>query len=259
MPDHIGVNELNSKIAILTGNPDRVQSISKIYPNAKLLTKKRGYFIYELTKGNVIINLISTGIGSPSTAIIVEELIELGIKIILRIGTCGAIQSNIQPYSIVVSTGCIRNEGTSKQYIDEIFPSVPDILLTYDLIIFLKSIFHEKLFYGITHCKDSYYSEKIEKSIDLKKTKNEWETWKKANALVTEMESSPLFILGTIRKIQVSAIFISIDEKNNEEILNNLFYQLLENVFELFKQKQLYNQPNKPIPVQNMSSSFLGK
>ena len=106
-----------SEIVLLSGDPGRVKYIADKYlDNPILIAKNREFTTYTGNYESVKITVTSTGIGSPSTAIAVEELINIGAKILIRVGTCGgALKKEIKPGSIIIPTASIREEGTTQR------------------------------------------------------------------------------------------------------------------------------------------------
>ena len=209
--DHLGIDHTLAQHAIITGSPERVPDIVKCLGGGRELTNRRGLLCWESSCGEQATLVVATGIGAPATAIVVEELAELGVHTIIRLGTCGALQKDIDPGSLVVPTGCVREEGTTQQYIDLSFPAVPDFQLTNILMNELSN--NDRSFYfGVIHCKDSYYLEKPGKQLLPEVTGMHWEALRRAGVVATEMESSVLFILGTLRNLRTATVLISVGE-----------------------------------------------
>ena len=217
MPDHLGIETTDSHVAILTGNPDRAPLIAARFENHELLTDRRGYLCYQAIFHNRPLLVVSTGIGAPSTAIVVEELIDLGVTTLIRLGTCGALQPEVHVGDLVISTACIREEGTSRQYVDVAFPAIPDHMLLHELVESARQT-QTMCHVGITHCKDAYYSERPDKQLVPEYVQQRWQVWRNAGVLATEMESSALFVLGQLRHIRTSALFVNVG-KNTDQIL----------------------------------------
>jgi len=231
MPDHLEIDSIiRSNVALITGNPDRVSTIISFLKNPKLLNSKRGLLCYEGDLNNPIL-VAATGMGAPATAIVVEELIELGIKAIVRVGSCGSIQDTVLAGDIVVPIACVRDEGTSKQYIESIFPAVADFTMHNMLIEKLQS-FPIKFHTGIVHCKDAYYSERLEKQIDPSTIERRWNMWRQSGVLATEMESSAIFVLGSIRSIKTASILVAVDDVEDPSILVNAMMTAIETSLE---------------------------
>jgi len=224
--EHIGIDNTNCKLALLVGDPSRVDFICNYFGENKNLTTKRGFLISKTIINNVEILIVSTGIGCPSLAIVLEELIAIGIKTFIRIGTCGGLQVNLEPGSIILSTGAVRDEGTSKQYIETNYPAIPNDELTFHISQHLKK--YTRVFEkGITHSKDSFYSEKLELQLSPNETKYRWLKLKKANVLATDMETSCLFIISTLRKRKSASILVCVGEDKSDSKILHAFQFIL--------------------------------
>lgn len=196
-----------SKIVLLPGDPGRVAYIAQKYlKNAKLIAQNREFTTYVGSYKGIKITITSTGIGSPSTAIAVEELISIGAKILIRVGTCGgALKKEIKPGSIIIPTATIREEGTTKEYLPPEFPAVADI----DVLNALKKSAQDqkfKYFLGINRTHDAFYgaSTNIQKwgSIYKNERMKDWEY----PLISSEMECAPLFLIGTLRGVKTGAV-----------------------------------------------------
>lgn len=206
----------NAKYAILPGDPDRVEKIASLLDGPVFLTSNREYKSYlgKIGKENVLV--ISTGIGGPSTAICVEELSLLGLKYLIRVGTCGGMQLSVKAGDIVIANAAIRAEGTSKEYLPIEYPAVAD----FDLVLALKMAVKElqiKGHIGVVHCKDSFYGQhnpaKMPISYELK---NKWQAWLKAGALASEMETASLYTVANTRKIKAAAVLLTVWNQERE-------------------------------------------
>jgi uridine phosphorylase len=252
--NHIGIKKLNAPAAIITGDPTRVPIIAKFLSPShnNKVRSSRGFLSYQCHFDDKEVLVISTGIGAPSTAIVVEELVELGVGLIIRLGTCGAIQKHIHVGDLIIPTGSVRDEGTSMQYVDMSYPAVPDFHTLYLLVSYAKqqdNPFHV----GIVHSKDAYYSEKIGGQLDQHKARQRWEDLTKFGILSTEMESSALFILGSLRKIQTASILINVGKVTDPDV----FSQSLRNATIIIREaiSSLYSQIRVPSSQEGNSLS----
>lgn len=199
-----------AKYAILPGDPGRVGKIAKYLENPKKIGVNREYTAYLGSINGEKVLIISTGMGGPSTAICIEELKNIGIEYLIRVGTCGGMQQDVLPGDIIIPTGAIRQEGTSKEYVPIEFPAVAD----YDLVDALKKS-TEKLEYnyhlGVVHCKDSFYGQHQPERMPVGyELKNKWEAWIKAGALASEMETATLFTVGSTLRMKTAAVLLVI-------------------------------------------------
>ena len=206
---HIGLSESDiegAKYAIITGDPGRIKMISDMLENGKAIYMSREYLSYlgEIEGEKVLV--MSTGMGGPSTAIAVEELANIGIKNIIRVGTSGGMQMNVSAGDLVIAQAAIRQEGTSKEYVPIEFPAVANINLTNSLISAAEELGYVN-HVGIVHCKDSFYGQhstaKMPISEDLE---NKWEAWIKAGTLCSEMETAALYTVSQVLGLNAAAI-----------------------------------------------------
>jgi uridine phosphorylase len=111
---------------LLPGDPDRVEKITQFWDTAEEQARHREYHTVTGDYEETPITVTSTGIGSPSAAIAVEELARVGVDTFLRVGSCGAIQPEMDVGDLVITTGAVRQEGTSAEYVREDYPAVAD-------------------------------------------------------------------------------------------------------------------------------------
>ena len=207
-----------ARYALLTGDPGRVESIAKHLNNPKKLTVNREYTSYlgDLEREKVLI--ISTGMGGPSTAICIEELAIIGITHIIRIGTAGGMQIEVNAGDLIIAQGAIRQEGTSKEYLPVEFPAIADFNITKAL----KDAADELGFtnhIGVVHCKDSFYGQHSPKRMPISyELLNKWDAWIKGGTLCSEMETSACFIVSSTLKIHAGAILLSIWNQEREKL-----------------------------------------
>ena len=122
------------RYVLLPGDPGRCEIIASYFDNPKFIAQNREYVTYTGTLFGEKVSVTSTGIGCPSTAIAIEELIAVGADTFIRIGTSGGIQPDTQVGEVAIVTAAIRDEGTTKHYMPIEFPAVADI----DVVFALK-------------------------------------------------------------------------------------------------------------------------
>ncbi len=115
-------------LAIIPGDPARVQKIAELMDNPVFLASHREYTVYRAELDGQSVVVCSTGIGGPSTSIAVEELAQLGVRTFLRVGTTGAIQPHVNVGDMIVTTGSVRLDGASLHFAPMEFPAVPDLM-----------------------------------------------------------------------------------------------------------------------------------
>ena len=184
------------RYVILPGDPGRCGSIAALFDEAHHVAQNREFNIYTGTLLGEKVSVCSTGIGGPSAAIAMEELHNIGADTFLRTGTCGGIDTDVQSGDIVVATGAIRYEHTSREYAPIEYPAVPDFEVTAALREASLAL-GNRTHLGIVQCKDSFYGQHSpEKSPVSDELLSRWETWKRLGVKASEMESAALFVVA---------------------------------------------------------------
>lgn len=216
---HIGLKSGDiGEYVLLPGDPKRCAKIASYFDDAKLVADNREYVTYTGTLNGVKVSVTSTGIGGPSAAIAMEELVRAGAHTFIRIGTCGGMQPEIKSGDLIIATGAVRAEGTSKEYAPIEYPAVADFHLTLALEQAAKSLgmpYH----LGVVQCKDSFYGQHepdvMPVSYELEK---KWEAWKRMGCLASEMESAALFIVAQHLKVRCSSVFLTVANQERERL-----------------------------------------
>lgn len=219
MQYHIGLRKGDvGKYVILPGDPKRCEKIAKHFDNAKLIADSREYVTYTGYLDGVKVSVTSTGIGGPSASIALEELVRVGADTFLRVGTCGGMQPEIMGGDLVIATGAIRMEGTSKEYAPIEFPAVANLDITNALIQAAKEL-KKKYHVGIVQCKDAFYGqhEPETKPVDYELI-NKWNAWVRLGCKASEMESAALFVVGDYLKVRVGSSFLVVANQEREKL-----------------------------------------
>ena len=195
-----------AKYAIITGDPGRVESIARLLDSAEFVVSNREYTTWAGNINGQRVLVTSHGIGGPSTAICVEELSRCGVKTLIRIGTCGGMALPVCGGDVVVATGAIRAEGTSREYLPVEFPAVADFTVTNALVSAAQNAGFA-VHAGVVQCKDSFYGQHSpEKSPVSYALQNRWESWLKGGCLASEMESATLYIVAASLGLQAGCV-----------------------------------------------------
>ena len=185
------------RYVILPGDPKRCEKIASYLQDSKLIADNREYVTYTGYLDGVKVSVTSTGIGGPSASIAMEELYRCGADTFIRIGTCGGIDLEVQGGDIVVATGAIRTEGTSKEYAPIEYPAIADLEVTNALVDATKKMGY-RYHTGVVQCKDSFYGQhEPEKMPVSHQLHHYWEAWKRLGCKASEMESAALFIVAS--------------------------------------------------------------
>ena len=123
------------RYVIMPGDPKRCEKIARYFDDARLIADSREYVTYTGYLEGVKVSVTSTGIGGPSASIAMEELVKSGADTFIRIGTCGGMQLKVKSGDVVIATGAIRMEGTSKEYAPIEYPAVADLGITNALAV----------------------------------------------------------------------------------------------------------------------------
>ena len=184
--------EINTDSAIIMGDPARVDVVANMLENVQHLAFNREFkSIVGEYKGKRILAM-STGIGAPSSAIAIEELNNIGIKKIIRVGSAGAMQKGIGLGELIIAEGVVRDDGLSKKYVPEIYPAVPAYRL-----LNLAHKYAPKAIYGIVRSHDGFYTDDNEQVEAF---------WSEHGIVGSDMESGILMVLGRKRNIETLSI-----------------------------------------------------
>jgi uridine phosphorylase len=184
-----------NEVALIPGNPDRVDRIADHCDESELVAENREYRTVNATYEGVDLTITSTGIGCPSAAIAIEELHEVGVETVIRVGTCGALQADLAVGDMIVANGAAKEEGTSKRYESVEYPAVPDFE-TLTTLVDAAEANDETVHVGPIVSDDAYYNESDEFVAD----------WERANLLAIEMEAAAVFSLARRRGMAAGAI-----------------------------------------------------
>lgn len=205
------------RYVILPGDPKRCEKIARYFDDAVLMADSREYVTYTGYLDGVKVSVTSTGIGGPSAAIAMEELVMSGADTFVRIGTCGGMQTEVKSGDVVIANGAIRMEGTSREYAPIEFPAVPDIHVLNALIQAAETL-EQEYHVGVVQCKDSFYGQH---SPEIKPVSyellNKWEAWKRLGCLASEMESAALFVVASTLKVRMGSCFLVMANQEREK------------------------------------------
>ncbi|MEM1639852.1 MAG: uridine phosphorylase [Desulfurococcaceae archaeon] len=210
-----------STYVLLPGDPERVPLIAKHWDKYWHVASHREYVTYSGYYKGVFISATSTGIGAPSTAIAIEELARVGSKVFIRVGTTGALRKEIEIGELVISTGAVRLEGTSKHYALPEYPAVA----SYDVVLALieaAEIHGIKYHVGLTASSDSFYvGQERPGYMDYLPPfqKGLIEYLRKINVLNFEMEASVIFVLANIYGLRAGAVCAVVANRETEEFV----------------------------------------
>ena len=213
---HVAPGEVG-RYVILPGDPGRCPAIAAYFDDAKLIAQNREYTTYTGTLLGEKVSVCSTGIGGPSASIAMEELHQCGADTFIRVGTCGGIDLDVQCGDVVIATGAIRYEHTSREYAPIEFPAVPDFAVTAALKAAAESLGY-RTHMGVVQCKDSFYGQHSpEKSPVYYELLQKWESWKRLGVKASEMESAATFVVAAALRCRCGSCFHTVWNQEREK------------------------------------------
>ena len=189
------------RYVILPGDPARCEKIAQYFDDPKQIAHNREYTLWTGSLDGVPVAVCSTGIGGPSAAIAMEELVECGADTFIRVGTSGAI----------------RQEGTSREYLPIEFPAVADFSVVSALHEAAQALgfpYHT----GVIQSKDSFYGEIRPAQMPIAdELTAKWKAWKAAGALTSEMETAALMIVAQVLHVRCGAVLNVLWNADNDD------------------------------------------
>jgi purine-nucleoside phosphorylase len=186
-----------ASLVLLPGDPGRAEFIAENYLEAaRCYNRNRGLLGFTGRYQGNLVSVQTTGMGAPSAAIVIEELITLGARSLVRIGSCGTLSPELEPGDLVLVQGAVALDGTTRQYLDgKSYVPLPDWKLT-------LAMYQEAVAQGINLrvspvvCEDAFYAGQAAGST----------FWSELGVLAAEMESSALFLLGQLRSVPTASL-----------------------------------------------------
>ena len=215
---HLHIKEGDiGRYVLLPGDPGRCEKIAQYFDNPHFVAQNREYVTWSGTLLGEPVSVVSTGIGCPSTAIAVEELVESGAETLIRVGSSGSMQPDIHAGDVVVVNASIRDEGTSFHYLPIEFPAVANI----EVVNALRKAANRlglRSHTGIAQSKDSFYGEVERTRMPMSAHLTErWNAFVAGGAACSEMESSVLFSLSSLYRKRAGAVMLVINEADLAE------------------------------------------
>jgi len=206
---------------LLPGDPDRVPKMSKLWDESKEIAAYREHVTHTGKYKGMEISACSTGAGGGSTSSALEELAEVGAKKFIRVGTTSAIQEQIKPGDLIISSGAVRYDGTSENYVNLNYPAIADYEVTAALIEAC-----EKLGYtyhvGITATTASFFCGQNRPGFGGYRQswfEDRYQDLRAANVINYEMEAATVLTLSSLFKIKAGAIFAVVGNRVTDEFV----------------------------------------
>lgn len=208
---HVGLGPgMVGKYVLLPGDPKRCEKIAAYFEEPQLMADSREYVTYTGLLDGVKVSVTSTGIGGPSASIAMEELTRCGADTFVRVGTCGGMQKEILGGDLIIATGAVRMEGTSREYAPLEFPAVADLEVVNALVAAAGEL-GAKSHVGVVQCKDSFYGqhEPEVKPVSYQ-LQNQWEAYIRCGVLASEMESAALFVVASCLRVRCGTVLLAV-------------------------------------------------
>jgi 5'-methylthioadenosine phosphorylase/purine-nucleoside phosphorylase len=197
MPIHLRAEPGDyAESCLLPGDPLRAKYIADTFlKDAKQVNDERGMLGYTGTFHGKSVSVQSSGMGCPSAGIVIEELVMLGVKRILRVGTCGGLQADMNLGDLIVALTAVPADATARHLIGE--PHVPTA--------------HWELVHSAVHAakelgKPVRVGPIVSSDIFYNPDSGQYQRWSERGVLAVEMEASILFTLGALRKIKTGCL-----------------------------------------------------
>ena len=198
------------RYVLLPGDPFRTDLIATYFDEPKLIAHNREHKTWVGKLDGVPVAVTSTGMGCPSAAIALEELIKCGADTFIRVGTA------------------VRDEGTTIHYIPIEYPAVADRHVVDALAVAAKNLGYHYA-EGITQSKDSFYGQHEPENMPAEsRLKERWEAWRRGNVMTSEMEAAALFVISSIRGCRAASIMSFVDMKKTIEVARDALKILIK-------------------------------
>ncbi|HEX2681329.1 MAG TPA: nucleoside phosphorylase [Candidatus Dormibacteraeota bacterium] len=215
---HIGVGPGDvGNYILVPGDPFRTPLIAKHLDDAKEVAFSREYRTFTGRVDGTPVSAMSTGMGGPSVAIGVEELHELGVHTLLRVGTCGALQKGVKMGDLVIALASVRSEGTPDGYVPKEYPAVASLDIVNSLVEAAEAA-RAPYHIGVMRSVDALYSDLVPDQMPRPDLRAELEMWTKAGVVGNDMETSTLYVVSRLRGMRAGTVCLCVDEVGAGEI-----------------------------------------
>lgn len=189
-----------ARFVLLVGDPGRAERIAAMLEECEQYNANRGLLGYTGRWCGIGVSVQTTGMGGPSTAIVVEELADLGATTLIRLGTCGGVGEGVDVLDIVVATASVPLDGATRQYVkgDPYAPAA-----TFDVtraLVDAAAALRRRTHTGLIISEDAFYRQP-----------DDWETWARRGVLAVEMEAATIFTVALHRRLRAGAACLVVD------------------------------------------------
>jgi 5'-methylthioadenosine phosphorylase/purine-nucleoside phosphorylase len=185
-----------AEACLLPGDPLRAKYVAETFlENVQQRNSERGMLGFTGTYKGRPVSIQATGMGCPSAAIVIEELIQLGVKRLLRIGTCGGLQPDLSLGDLIVAISAVAADSTAQHLVGEPHAPTADWELVHSAVHSAKEL-GKPVRVGPIVSSDLFYNP----------DDGQYQRWSDRGILAVEMEAAVLFTLGALRKVQAGCL-----------------------------------------------------
>ena len=197
MPIHVRAEPGDyAEACLLPGDPLRAKYVAETFlEGAEQKNSERGMLGYTGTYNGRPVSIQATGMGCPSAAIVIEELVQLGVKRLLRIGTCGGLQPDLQLGDLIVAISAVPADATAQHLVGEPHAPTADWELVHSAVHAAKQL-DRRVRVGPIVSSDLFYNP----------DEGQYARWSDRGILAVEMEAAVLFTLGALRKVRAGCL-----------------------------------------------------
>lgn len=216
---HVHLNRGDvGRYVLLPGDPGRCKMIASHLENGRFVSSNREFTTYTGELDGERVSVVSTGIGGPSAAIAMEELIKVGADTFVRVGTCGGMNRNVTGGDLVIATAAVRAEGTSREYLPVEYPAAAN----FEVVCALAEAAEHcgtRRHIGVVQCKDSFYGQHAPETMPVAdELRYKWNAWIAAGCLASEMESAAVFSVAAVRGVRAGTVLLAIMNKDRRKL-----------------------------------------
>lgn len=189
----------------LPGDVSRAKVIAEHFDSYELVASNRQYNTFTGMYQGIKVSVTSTGIGGAAAAIAIEELVKVGAKNFIRIGTGGMIQTWLPRPGLLVITGAVRGDGTTREYFPPEYPAVADLDIVEGMLKSAEELGIE-VHPGLEWSHDTFYAGSVLSNLDILEIEKPWID---SGVLIVSQEASTVLTLAMARRCRGGVILAS--------------------------------------------------
>jgi uridine phosphorylase len=205
--------------AVLVGDPGRIDLFAQHLDEVRTVGDNRGLRVVTGASGGVPVTVCAFGMGAPIAVIVLEELAQLGARMVLRVGTVMALESGALG-DLVIASAAVRGERTSATYVSEGYPAVPDLDLLFATLVALERL-DERYRVGLVASLDGFYSEMFAARPERKEAVEARLGALAADGVIAvDMETSALLVIARKLGVRAGSLCLTTVDGSTRALLN---------------------------------------